>query len=97
MLGAAAGARKLGCSMFDIPPGKCAFPFHFHCRNEEAIYVLEGSGTLRLDADESILRVGACVSLPAGSATAHRLINSSNQRRFIPPQSRAPSRREPYA
>lgn len=79
MLSAAAGARRLGCSLFEIPPGKCAFPFHFHCRNEEAIYVLEGSGTLRIGADEIIVRQGAYISLPVGPATAHRLVNSSDR------------------
>src|SRR5579872_5800897 len=46
-LGAEAGNRALGCSHFEIPPGKTAFPFHFHSAIEEAIYVLEGTGKLR--------------------------------------------------
>jgi uncharacterized cupin superfamily protein len=76
-LGLASGAQKLGCSLYELPPGACSFPFHYHCTNEEAIYVLEGSGTLRLGDSEIVLRKGHYVSLPCGNAHAHRLDNSS--------------------
>ena len=48
-LGSAAGGEKLGCSLYEVPPGRRAWPYHYHLANEEAIYVLEGSGTLRID------------------------------------------------
>ncbi|HEY8040327.1 MAG TPA: hypothetical protein VIF15_11065, partial [Polyangiaceae bacterium] len=35
-LGPEAGGRALGCSHFEIAPGKTAFPFHFHSAFEEA-------------------------------------------------------------
>jgi uncharacterized cupin superfamily protein len=77
MLAAAAGARMLGASMFEVPPGASAWPYHFHCANEEAIYVLEGAGTLRLGDAKIALRQGHFVALPAGRAHAHRLDNTS--------------------
>ncbi|MBF6561070.1 MAG: cupin domain-containing protein [Candidatus Binataceae bacterium] len=76
-LGAAAGSRMLGASVYEIPPGAAAWPYHFHCANEEAIYVLEGAGTLRLGDAEIALRAGHFVALPAGRANAHRLDNTS--------------------
>jgi uncharacterized cupin superfamily protein len=75
-LGAAAGGRALGCTHFEIPPGKTAFPFHFHSAFEEAIYVLEGAGRLRIWGAEVELRAGDYVGIPAGPDTAHALTNT---------------------
>ncbi|MGH8011951.1 MAG: cupin domain-containing protein [Candidatus Binataceae bacterium] len=74
---AAANAIKLGCSLYEVPPGASAFPCHYHCANEEALYVLDGEGLLRLGADEIVLRAGHFVAIPPGQAHAHRLVNSS--------------------
>jgi len=75
-LGTAAGGRGLGCSWYELEPGKTAFPFHYHCANEEAIYVLEGAGTLRIGEERVPIRGGDYIALPPGPATAHQLINS---------------------
>lgn len=76
-LGAAAGGEKLGCSLYEIPPGRRAFPYHSHLANEEAIYVLAGQGTLLLGDRQIPVRSGDYIALPAGEATAHQLINDS--------------------
>jgi uncharacterized cupin superfamily protein len=72
-----AGGQKLGCSLYEQPPGKRAFQYHFHTANEEAVYVLEGEGTLRIGAREVPLRAGDYVALPVGEETAHQVINTS--------------------
>jgi uncharacterized cupin superfamily protein len=51
-LGAATGGERLGCSLYEVPPGKRAWPHHYHLANEEAIFVLEGRGTLRIGEKE---------------------------------------------
>ena len=78
-LGAAAGGRRLGCSLYEVPPGRTAFPRHYHLANEEALYVLEGSGTLRngQEGEEVGLSRGDYVALPAGAAGTHQLVNTS--------------------
>jgi uncharacterized cupin superfamily protein len=79
-LAAAAGGRKVGCSLYEVEPGRAAFPRHYHLANEEAIYVLEGSGTLRLgEGDEEVaLSRGDYVALPVGAGWAHQLVNTSD-------------------
>jgi hypothetical protein len=32
-LGAAAQGEKVGCSLYEVPPGYKAWPFHYHCAN----------------------------------------------------------------
>ena len=66
------GAKKLGCSLYRVPPGKTAFPYHKHFTNEEAIYVLDGRGTIRLPDGEFDIGAGDYVALPPGPAGAHR-------------------------
>ena len=46
-VGRQAGARELGASVFDVPPGASTFPLHAHHANEEILAVLEGRPTLR--------------------------------------------------
>jgi uncharacterized cupin superfamily protein len=79
LLGQAAGAEKLGCSLFEVAPGKRAWPFHYHFANEEALYILAGCGTLRLGAEEFTVGVGHFVSFRSGPETAHQLINTGSE------------------
>ena len=78
-LGAAAGGRHLGCSLIRVPPGKCAWPFHYHCANEESIYILEGEGVLRLGDKEIPVKTGDYLAFPPGPETAHQLRNASKR------------------
>ena len=70
------GAQKLGYSFFYVPPGKAAFPFHTHSRNEEMIYILEGEGVLRFGQEETVVGPGTIVACPAGVEFAHQLVNT---------------------
>lgn len=75
-LGSNTGATGVGCNWFEVPPGKTAFPFHFHCGIEEALFVLEGTGTLRVGDARVKVEAGDWVSLPPGPEHAHQLLNS---------------------
>jgi uncharacterized cupin superfamily protein len=75
MLGAMAGGKAFGCNWYEVQPGKAAFPLHAHTANEEAIYVLEGKGRLRIGDAEVEVRSGDFVALPPGRAHAHQLLN----------------------
>jgi uncharacterized cupin superfamily protein len=77
-LGMAAGARKLGCTLVELPPGKRSWPLHYHAANEEAIYVLEGRGRVRIGDSEVPVRAGDYVALLSGPDGAHQTFNDSN-------------------
>lgn len=72
------GARKLGYRVVVVPPGKTAWPCHFHHVDEEMFLILDGHGTLRIGAERHPLRPGDVVCLPPGPATAHQILNTSN-------------------
>jgi len=76
---AAAGMERLGASLYEIEPGASAFPRHYHCANEEAIYVLTGEGLLSIGTSEVAVRAGDFAAIPRGSGHAHRLRNCSDE------------------
>lgn len=78
-LGAAAGGEQLGTSLYELPPGGASFPYHYHTGNEEALYVLAGTGTLRLDGAELDLKPGDYVAFPADEGGAHRVRNDGEE------------------
>lgn len=78
-LGEATDGDKLGCSLYELPAEKRSWPYHYHTANEEAIYVLAGTGTLRTDGDTHDLTAGDYVTFPADASGAHRIINDSEE------------------
>lgn len=70
----AAGGQRLGCSVFEVAPGKTTFPFHWHAATEEAIYVLSGTGTLRLGDERIPVRAGDYIAFPCGPDKPHQLL-----------------------
>jgi uncharacterized cupin superfamily protein len=76
-LGAPAGGRMLGCSLLRLEPGKTAYPAHIHYGNEEAVYVLEGKGSMRLGDEKIPVQAGDYIAMPV-AGPAHQLINDSD-------------------
>ena len=79
-LGRQAGARDLGASLFELPPGAATFPLHAHYNNEEMIVVLAGRPSLTsADGEVRQLLPGELVACPAGREGAHRLDNHTDE------------------
>jgi uncharacterized cupin superfamily protein len=79
-IGRQAGARDLGASLFELPPGSASFPLHAHYANEEMILVLAGRPSLTgADGEVRELVTGEVVACPAGREGAHRIDNHGNE------------------
>jgi uncharacterized cupin superfamily protein len=78
-LGQQAGARQLGASLYEIPPGQATFPYHAHSANEEMLIVLSGRPHLRTPEGWRQLAIGAVVAFPAGAEGAHQLQNRGDK------------------
>ncbi len=74
-VGAAAGAERLGVSVYELAPGKRNLPYHAHFGIEELLIVLSGRPNLRSPAGERRLEAGEVVAFAAGRDGAHQLIN----------------------
>jgi uncharacterized cupin superfamily protein len=77
-IGPAAGARELGCSLYELDPGGQATPYHAHYANEELLIVLDGVLELRTPEGTCEVAKGAVMAFPVGPAGAHRLRNVSD-------------------
>ena len=66
-------------SIYEIPPGKAAYPYHYHLKDEETFFILQGEGTLRTPEGERSVRAGDLLFFPAGSEGAHQLINTGSE------------------
>lgn len=78
-LGREAGGTRLGCTFEEIRSGGRPAPYHYHLANEEALYVLDGNGTLRTPAGTTTIETGDYVSFPVGEAGAHAVENTSDE------------------
>jgi uncharacterized cupin superfamily protein len=88
----AARGAGLGANWFEVPPGKTAFPFHYHCAIEEGVFVLEGTASLRIGNNEVAVRAGDWITHPAGPDHAHQLINTGDTLlRYLCVSNRAPA------
>jgi uncharacterized cupin superfamily protein len=70
-------------SVYEIPPGKAAYPYHYHHKNEETFYILRGEGTLRTPDGEKKVSAGDLLFFPTGPAGAHKLTNCSATEKLI--------------
>ena len=77
-IGAPLGARKLGYNLTEIPPGKRAFPYHFHHVNEELFLILSGTGELRWPGGTAPLKAMDLICCPPGPDSAHQIFNNGS-------------------
>ena len=75
LVGARAGARELGATLYELLPGGAASPYHVHHGNEELLVVLSGRPALRTPEGRRELAAGAVVAFPRGPEGAHRVVN----------------------
>jgi uncharacterized cupin superfamily protein len=74
-IGRQAGSERLGASVWDLPPGEAACPYHFHLVEEELLFVLAGRPSLRSPDGWRELGEGEVVAFPVGPGGAHQLMN----------------------
>jgi uncharacterized cupin superfamily protein len=74
-LGDAGGLTQFGVNLTTLEPGAMSAHRHWHAREDEFIYVVEGELTLVTDAGEEVLTPGMAAAFPAGEANGHQLIN----------------------
>jgi uncharacterized cupin superfamily protein len=72
-------SELVGCSLWEVPPGEAAYPYHFHYADEEIVIVVRGQPTLRTPEGERELVEGEAVRFPLGEAGAHQISNRSEE------------------
>lgn len=70
-----AGSQRLGLSLWELPPGEAAYPYHYHLAEEELLVVLSGQPSLRMPDGWRDLQEGEVVPFLRGEAGAHQILN----------------------
>ncbi len=79
MLGDLFAITDFGVNLLTLPPGGWSSQRHWHSREDEFVYVLEGTPTLVTDRGETPLLPGMCAGFPAGVADGHHIVNRSDR------------------
>lgn len=73
------GSELIGCSLWELPAGEAAYPYHFHYADEELVIVLSGRPTLRTAEGVRELEEGEALRFALGEEGAHQIINRSEE------------------
>lgn len=77
------GARQCAVSVYEIPPGKSAYPYHSHTMNEECFYILKGKGVVRTPNGGTEVEPGDFLFFPADESGAHKITNPSETETLV--------------
>jgi uncharacterized cupin superfamily protein len=73
------GAKQLGASVYEIPPGQALCPYHYEYAEEEWLLVLSGRPTLRDPDGETELEPMDMLMFPTGPEGAHGIYNRTGE------------------
>ncbi|TWT09936.1 cupin domain-containing protein [Reyranella sp. CPCC 100927] len=73
------GLGQFGVNLLELPPGSWSSQRHWHEREDEFVYVLEGEVELVTDTGATTLTVGTVAGFRAGEPNGHHLVNRSGQ------------------
>jgi uncharacterized cupin superfamily protein len=73
------GTELIGCSLWTLPPGEAAYPYHFHYSDEELVIVLSGRPSLRTPKGNRELEEGEAIRFQLGEEGAHQISNPTDQ------------------
>lgn len=73
------GSELIGASLWELPPGETAYPYHFHYSDEEIVIVLSGRPSLRTPEGTRELEEGEAVHFPLGEEGAHQIVNQGEE------------------
>lgn len=79
----AGAAKDCTAAMYEIPPGKSAYPYHYHIKNEESFYILSGEGVLKTPQGTKTVAAGDFLFFPTGESGAHKLTNTSETETLV--------------
>ncbi len=74
-----AGLKSFGVNLTRLDPGAESSMRHWHAKQDEFIYVVEGEITLVTNVGRQKLGPGMAAGFPAGRADGHQLVNETKK------------------
>ncbi len=78
-LGNAVGLDQFGVNLTTLRPGAATALRHWHEKEDELVYILEGEVALIEDAGETVLKPGDAAGFKANVKNGHHLVNKSTR------------------
>ena len=76
-LGDLGGLDQFGVNLTRLAPGAGSAHKHWHLKEDELIYMLEGEAVLVEDDGETVLKAGDAAAFKAGAPNGHMMVNRS--------------------
>ncbi len=76
-LGNAAGLDQFGVNLATLKPGAASALRHWHEKEDELVYILDGEVVLIEDDGETVLKTGDAAGFKANVRNGHHLVNKS--------------------
>lgn len=74
-LGPELGGDKLGATLYELAEGQAICPYHYEYPEEEWLFVVEGTPSVRHPEGEDVLEAGDVVCFTSGPDGAHQVLN----------------------
>jgi uncharacterized cupin superfamily protein len=78
-LGNAAGLDQFGVNLTTLKPGAASAQRHWHEKEDELVFILEGEVVLIEDGGETMLKPGDAAGFKANTPNGHHLVNKTNR------------------
>jgi uncharacterized cupin superfamily protein len=78
-LGNAGGLTQFGVNLCRLAPGAATAQRHWHEKEDEFVFVLDGELVLIEDDGETVLTAGDAAAFKAGTRNGHHLVNRSGR------------------
>lgn len=78
-LGNAAGLDQFGVNLTTLKPGSATALRHWHEKEDEFVYIVEGELVLIEDGGETVLKAGDAAAFKANSGDGHHLVNRTTR------------------
>ncbi|MDF2589871.1 MAG: cupin [Anaerocolumna sp.] len=70
-------------NIYELPPRKANYPYHYHLKTEEVYYIISGEGTLETPDKTIPISTGDVIVCPANESGAHRIMNTSLTEKLV--------------
>src|ERR1700689_1227196 len=78
-LGNAVGLDQFGVNLTTLKPGAASALRHWHEKEDELVFILEGEVVLIEDGGETVLKPGDAAGFKAGIPNGHHLVNKTDR------------------
>lgn len=78
-IGDLGGLEQFGVNLTRLAPGAASAHRHWHAKEDELVYMLEGEAVLVEDDGETVLRAGDAATFRAGVPVGHMIVNRSDR------------------